>query len=68
MRLGPTLIAAALAAGSYGAPQVKIGKTTLIGRDVTGLKQDFFGGEWLPPSWSDDAVVLNQLTFRDSLR
>ncbi len=26
------------------APQVKIGKTTLIGRAMTGLRQDFFGG------------------------
>ncbi|XP_006459019.1 hypothetical protein AGABI2DRAFT_115977 [Agaricus bisporus var. bisporus H97] len=26
------------------APQVKLHNTTLIGRDVTGLKQDFFGG------------------------
>ncbi|KAF7773531.1 CAZyme family CE10 [Agaricus bisporus var. burnettii] len=26
------------------APQVKLGNTTLIGRDITGLKQDFFGG------------------------
>ncbi|KXN82866.1 Lipase 2 [Leucoagaricus sp. SymC.cos] len=30
--------------GSYGAPQVKKGNTTLVGRDVTGLEQDFFGG------------------------
>jgi len=27
------------------APQVKIGKTTLVGRDITLLKLDFFGGE-----------------------
>jgi len=27
------------------APQVKLGDTTLIGRDVTLLKQDFFGGK-----------------------
>ncbi|KAF8056297.1 extracellular triacylglycerol lipase precursor [Lyophyllum atratum] len=26
------------------APEVKLGRTTLVGRDVTGLKQDFFGG------------------------
>ncbi|RDB17172.1 Lipase 2 [Hypsizygus marmoreus] len=26
------------------APQVQLGKTTLVGRDVTLLKQDFFGG------------------------
>ncbi|KIM41288.1 hypothetical protein M413DRAFT_445322 [Hebeloma cylindrosporum] len=28
----------------YAAPQIKVGKTTLVGRDITGLKQDFFGG------------------------
>ncbi|KAF5350556.1 hypothetical protein D9756_008574 [Leucocoprinus leucothites] len=45
MRLGLlSAAAAALIVVSYGAPEVKIGKTTLIGRDVTGLKQDFFGG------------------------
>ena len=27
------------------APQVKLGDTTLIGRDVTLRKQDFFGGK-----------------------
>ncbi|KAF8870476.1 esterase 1 [Infundibulicybe gibba] len=27
-----------------GAPQVQLGKTTLVGRDVTLLRQDFFGG------------------------
>jgi acetylcholinesterase len=29
----------------FAAPEVKIGHTTLLGRDVTGLKQEFFGGE-----------------------
>lgn len=33
-----------LSSVGYGAPQVKVGETTFIGRDVTGLKQDFFGG------------------------
>ena len=28
----------------HAAPQIKIGNTTFTGRDVTGLKQDFFGG------------------------
>lgn len=27
------------------APQVRLGNTMLIGRDVTILHQDFFGGE-----------------------
>ena len=31
------------------APQVKLGNTILIGRDVTLLKQDFFGGRTPPP-------------------
>lgn len=26
------------------APQVKLGNTTLIGRDITVLRQEFFGG------------------------
>jgi acetylcholinesterase len=26
-------------------PEVNIGNTTLVGRDVPGLKQEFFGGE-----------------------
>jgi hypothetical protein len=30
--------------GAFPAPQVKLGNATLIGRDVTVLKQDFFGG------------------------
>jgi hypothetical protein len=30
---------------ALAAPEVKIGQTTLVGRDVTGLKQDFFGGK-----------------------
>ncbi|TFK31315.1 extracellular triacylglycerol lipase precursor [Crucibulum laeve] len=33
-----------LLASVAAAPQVKIGKTTFTGRDVTLLKQDFFGG------------------------
>jgi len=35
-----TLFPAALA-----VPKVNIGHTTLIGRDITGLKLDFFGGK-----------------------
>ena len=27
------------------APEVQLGKTKLVGRDVTGLQQEFFGGE-----------------------
>ncbi len=42
------LYLAALAGFALGAPQVQVGNTTLIGRDVTLLQQDFFGGERLP--------------------
>ncbi|KAF8993119.1 extracellular triacylglycerol lipase precursor [Hymenopellis radicata] len=38
------LYLAALAGFALGAPQVRLGNTTLIGRDVTLLHQDFFGG------------------------
>jgi len=31
------------------APQVKLGDAILVGRDVTLLKQDFFGGKTAPP-------------------
>lgn len=33
------------------APQVKIGNTTLVGRDVPSLKQEFFGGEFAADLW-----------------
>jgi len=36
-----------LASAAFAAPQVKIGKTTLVGKDVTLLHQDFFGGACL---------------------
>lgn len=38
-------VAAVLTAGCYATPQVKIGKTTVAGRDIPTLKQEFFGGE-----------------------
>ncbi|KAJ3864667.1 extracellular triacylglycerol lipase precursor [Lentinula novae-zelandiae] len=38
-----SLICAALGIGA-ASPEVQLGKTTLVGRDVTLLKQDFFGG------------------------
>jgi len=28
----------------YAAPQIQIGSTNVVGRDVTLLRQDFFGG------------------------
>ena len=33
-----------LLALAHAAPQVRIGKTTLVGLDITGAKLDFFGG------------------------
>lgn len=33
------------------SPQVQLHKTTVVGRDVTGLKQDFFGGMLLHMTW-----------------
>jgi hypothetical protein len=38
------LLLAVFSTGTFAAPQVKLGNTTIIGRDVTALKQDFFGG------------------------
>ncbi|KAF8892982.1 esterase 1 [Infundibulicybe gibba] len=37
-------IACALVLSVSGAPQVKLGETTIIGQDIAPLKQDFFGG------------------------
>ncbi|KXN91360.1 Lipase 2 [Leucoagaricus sp. SymC.cos] len=42
-QLFPLITPGASVIGSYGAPQVKIGDSKLIGA-VTGLKRDFFGG------------------------
>lgn len=43
MLIGISVLCYALLAAS--APEVQLGKTKLIGRDVTGLQQEFFGGE-----------------------
>jgi hypothetical protein len=40
-----TILPLLLCPVALAAPEVIIGHTTLVGRDVTGLKQDFFGGE-----------------------
>ncbi|KAK0499036.1 extracellular triacylglycerol lipase precursor [Armillaria luteobubalina] len=42
MLIGISVLCYALLAAS--APEVQLGKTKLIGRDVTGLQQEFFGG------------------------
>ena len=40
------------------APRIKLGGTTLVGRDVTLLKQDFFGGKTPPPVTSLTPDIL----------
>ncbi|KAF8152915.1 extracellular triacylglycerol lipase precursor [Crassisporium funariophilum] len=40
----PYLLGFLAAVSAQVAPQIKIGKTTLVGRDLTGFKLDFFGG------------------------
>ncbi|KXN82865.1 Lipase 2 [Leucoagaricus sp. SymC.cos] len=42
--LSPFVISLVLFVGAHAAPQVKIGKTTIIGRDIPTLQQEFFGG------------------------
>jgi hypothetical protein len=32
--------------GCLAAPQVKLGNTTVTGRDIQTLQQEFFAGEW----------------------
>ncbi|KAG5720884.1 hypothetical protein E4T56_gene13561 [Termitomyces sp. T112] len=39
-----SLLLLALAPLVSAAPEVTLGQTTLVGRDISGLKQDFFGG------------------------
>jgi hypothetical protein len=48
-------------AHASGAPQVKIGKTTLVGLSITEAKLDFFGGEIFPISLSN--VQRSRLFF-----
>ncbi|KAJ3899439.1 extracellular triacylglycerol lipase precursor [Lentinula edodes] len=43
LRALTSIICAAISVGA-ASPQVRLGTTTLVGRDVTLLKQDFFGG------------------------
>ena len=52
------------------APQVKLGNATLIGRDVTLLNQDFFGGKTLPPvaSLTPDMPDIPQGSLMQNLR
>lgn len=44
LRALTSIICAAISVGA-ASPQVRLGTTTLVGRDVTLLKQDFFGGK-----------------------
>ena len=43
---------------AVAAPQVKLGDAILVGRDVTLLNQDFFGGNTSPPVPSPAPDVL----------
>lgn len=45
MVFGLAILSLVLCPTILAAPEVNIGRTTLVGRDVTGLKQDFFGGK-----------------------
>ena len=42
----PLLIIALWSVSSFAAPEVIIGDTTIIGRDIQPLGQEFFGSEW----------------------
>jgi acetylcholinesterase len=42
-------VLAALPLPLIAAPQLKLGGTTLVGRDITGLKLEFFGGASFSP-------------------
>ena len=44
LSLGLILTLSGVLALAYAAPEVQLGSTTLVGRDVTLSKQDFFGG------------------------
>jgi hypothetical protein len=44
MRLLTYVFLLAAASTVFAAPQVKLGGTTLIGRDIPSLEQEFFGG------------------------
>jgi len=39
------MLLSSLVSLAAAAPQVQLGNTTLVGRDVPLLKQDFFGGK-----------------------
>lgn len=40
-----SVVLSLLCPAALAAPEVIIGRMTLIGRDITGLQQDFFGGK-----------------------
>lgn len=46
------------------APEIKLGETTLVGRDITLLKLDFFGGM----SYKPFSQFFAHLLFRYSIR
>ena len=59
----------AFLANAAAAPQAQIGKTTLVGLDITGFKLDFFGGkDYLYSPIFPMLDCLQCSSYRDSLR
>ena len=54
----PHVLLSSLLSLAIATPQVKLGDATIVGRDVTLLKQDFFGGNTSPPVPSPAPDVL----------
>jgi hypothetical protein len=50
------VLALALFAGSLAEPTVKLGKTTLVGRSIPTLGQEFFGGMRRDDTRGDELV------------
>jgi hypothetical protein len=47
------------------APTIRLGKTTLVGRDVTLLKQDFFGGPSATCELTGDSQPTSGIPFAE---
>ena len=64
----PYLLGLVAAVHAQAAPQVKIGKTTLVGRDITELKLDFFGGMVINTDFIIYHNIQGLLVYRNSFR
>ena len=55
MKMAFLFIAAFILALSFiqvsASPQVQLGNTTIVGRDIPAFKQEFFGGQCIRSSW-----------------